>query len=309
MSRPWNIAIIGFGKIARGQHVRAIAENPDFQLAAIVSHSARDEAVPVFRTLEEALASDVPLDAVSVCTPPQVRHDICELATASGLAVMLEKPPAATVEEARILAAMAEHRKTVIFAAWHSRFAPFVDTAQEWCANKAALNGEILWHEDHAKWHPGQEWLWRAGGFGVFDPGINALSILTAIRPGAWHLSDAVAERPKNAETPIAARFNLGRGDDRVSASFSFEAEDTETWTIRLAAPDGETLCLTEGGAALSLNGRPLERRHEDEYSGVYQRFAELVRADRSEMDIAPLDLVEHALLDADVEVVGPVAV
>ena len=34
-----------------------------------------------------------------------------------------------------------------------------------------------------ARWHPGQEWIWQAGGFGVFDPGINALSIMTKILP------------------------------------------------------------------------------------------------------------------------------
>jgi hypothetical protein len=44
---------------------------------------------------------------------------------------------------------------------------------------------EIVWHEDVRKWHPGQQWIWEPGGFGVFDPGINALSIATRIFPAS----------------------------------------------------------------------------------------------------------------------------
>ena len=39
----------------------------------------------------------------------------------------------------------------------------------------------IDWRESVRKWHPGQEWVWEPGGFGVCDPGINAMSIFTEI--------------------------------------------------------------------------------------------------------------------------------
>tara|TARA_R110000772_G_scaffold190109_2_gene300976 strand:- start:368 stop:1297 length:930 start_codon:yes stop_codon:yes gene_type:complete len=309
MSRPLRIAIAGLGKIARDQHMPAIAGNPDFQLAAIISSTAQDEAVPVFRTLEDVLASGLHLDAIAICTPPQVRHALCDLASANGLAVLLEKPPATTVEEARALAAMGQDRGTTVFAGWHSRFAPFVADARVWCENHGVLHGQIDWHEDPAKWHPGQAWLWQNGGLGVFDPGINALSILTAIRPGAWCLWGARFEQPENAETPSAARFSLGRNEDRVEVSLSFAAGDTETWSIRLEAGNGETLHLLDGGTALSLNGGVAARRPNAEYAGIYKRFAGLIAAGQSEVDVVPLDLVEAAFLTADITPVGPVAV
>ena len=64
------------------------------------------------------------------------------------------------------------------------------------------------WKEDVRQWHPGQTWIWEAGGFGVFDPGINALSILTTLHPGA-HLSRRPQRCivPSNCETPIAAQI------------------------------------------------------------------------------------------------------
>ena len=51
------------------------------------------------------------------------------------------------------------------------------------CARASWSSGRIIWKEDVHHWHPGQRWIWEPGGFGVFDPGINALSVLTEILP------------------------------------------------------------------------------------------------------------------------------
>jgi D-galactose 1-dehydrogenase len=39
----------------------------------------------------------------------------------------------------------------------------------------------IDWKEDAEKYHPGQTWIWDIGGFGVFDAGVNGLSILSRL--------------------------------------------------------------------------------------------------------------------------------
>jgi len=309
VTRPWKIAIVGFGKIACEQHRPAIADSPDFQLAAIISSSAHAVDVPVFRTLEDAFASGLALDAVALCTPPQVRQEVCDLATARGLAVLLEKPPAATVAQAQALAAMGSSRGVTVFAGWHSRFAPFVEEARTWCAAHDGLHGRIEWHEDHLKWHPGQAWLWQLGGLGVLDPGINSLSILTVIRPGAWHLSGAAFEQPENADTPRAARFSLGRNGDHVDVSFRFAENTSETWSIQLRAENGDVLHLADGGAALSLNGGAFRRKANAEYAGVYRRFAELMRSGQCDVDTAALCLTEEAFRTAEITLVEPVTI
>src|SRR5688500_11305041 len=98
---PIRIAIIGYGKIARDQHVPSIAADPRFELAAIVSPRApADEGVPVFATHPEMLAAmKGKLDAVAICTPPTVRLEVAAAAFDADLAVLLEKPPAATLGE------------------------------------------------------------------------------------------------------------------------------------------------------------------------------------------------------------------
>ena len=77
---------------------------------------------------------------------------------------------------------------------------------------------EILWHEDVRKWHPGQQWIWEAGGFGVFDPGINAFSIATKIFPGTLLVSAAELSFPDGAETPIAAEIEFASRRRRRAA-------------------------------------------------------------------------------------------
>jgi hypothetical protein len=50
----------------------------------------------------------------------------------------------------------------------------------------------IEWREDVRVWHPGQTWIWEPGGFGVSDPGINALSVATRILPRPFFLTNAI---------------------------------------------------------------------------------------------------------------------
>ena len=52
----------------------------------------------------------------------------------------------------------------------------------DWLAGRTIRRVECTWKEDVRVWHPGQAWIWEPG-IGVFDPGINALSVLTRILP------------------------------------------------------------------------------------------------------------------------------
>ena len=173
------VAIAGFGKIARDQHVPAIAATDGVTLVAIASRNASLPDLPHFATLEELLRDGPPIDAVALCTPPQVRRGQAAAALAAGKHVMLEKPPGASVSELDPLIAEAARAGRTLFATWHSRYAPAVEPARDWLASRRIRSVTINWKEDVRVWHPGQSWIWEPGGLGVFDPGINALSILT----------------------------------------------------------------------------------------------------------------------------------
>src|SRR5579875_2615256 len=90
------LGLVGIGKIARDQHLPALAASGDFALAAAASRHATVEGIPNYRDIADMLADGPALDAVSLATPPQGRHAQAAAAIAAGRHVMLEKPPGAT---------------------------------------------------------------------------------------------------------------------------------------------------------------------------------------------------------------------
>jgi D-galactose 1-dehydrogenase len=183
------VAIVGLGKIARDQHISAIAETAGIELAATVSRNASINGIRHFATLDELLDRVPDIDAVALCTPPQGRQAQAAAALKAGKHVLLEKPPGATVSELTPLIAEARQTGHTLFATWHSRFAPAVEAARAFLAGRQIRSVVVEWKEDVRVWHPGQAWIWEPGGFGVFDPGINALAILTRILPRPFFLT------------------------------------------------------------------------------------------------------------------------
>jgi predicted dehydrogenase len=291
------IAIVGLGKIARDQHLPSIAKNPDFELAAIVSRNAELEGVDHFTTLDEMLAARPDIDTVALCTPPQVRRQYAEAAIRAGRHVLLEKPPGATVAEVDWLKQLAAEHGVSLFATWHSRYAQGVEPARNWLADKAIQSVEIVWREDVRRWHPGQDWIWTPGGMGVFDPGINALSILTHILPAPVLVVGATLEVPENRQTPIAAKIDfVSVTGHPVTADFDWRQEGPQTWNITVRT-DAGLLELTSGGDVVRLDGETIVSGDDTEYDGIYTRFAHLLADGKSDVDISPLQLVADAYM------------
>ena len=102
MTPPSPVALVGVGKIARDQHIPAIAADPDFTLVAGVSRHATIDGVPNFTDLDGFLA-DGPPAVVALCVPPEARTAMALKALAAGRDVLLEKPPAATLGEVELM--------------------------------------------------------------------------------------------------------------------------------------------------------------------------------------------------------------
>ena len=255
----------------------------------------------------DAIAYAVPnITAVAVCTPPQVRYEIARRCLEHGCHVLLEKPPGATLGEVRALAELAEQRKVTLFATWHSREAPGVEPARQWLASRRINRVVVTWKEDVRVWHPGQAWIWQAGGLGVFDPGINALSILTRIIPTAIVLKNAQLAFPSNCQTPIAATLDLA---DQLGTPIRMELDFLQTgpqsWDIDVDTDAGHLL-LCKGGSTLQIAGESVIVAQEREYQNLYARFEQLIRERRSDVDVAPLLLVADAFLCGHRSAVDP---
>jgi predicted dehydrogenase len=302
------VGLIGIGKIARDQHIPSLKANPRFELAACASRNATVEGVRSFPDVETMLGAVPDLDCISICTPPQAHFDAALAALRAGKHVMLEKPPAATTRQIALLADEAARRGRTLFQTWHSRFAAGVDGAREFLRTRKLVSGKIIWKEDVHFWHPGQAWIWEPGGFGVFDPGINALSVLTEILRDDVCVESALLEFPENQQSPIAANLRMRtEAGVEIGAEFDFRQKGEQSWDIELTTTTG-TLKLARGGGELSIDGKAVvaDASMAGEYPRLYQRFAALCDAGKSEVDWRPFQLVADAFLIGERRIVAP---
>lgn len=291
------VALVGIGKIAVDQHVPAILNSPDWDLAATVSRHGTVDGVEAFTDFGAMLEARPDIRVISLCLPPVPRFDYAMQALKAGRHVMLEKPPGATLAECHALERVARTAGLTLYATWHSRHADMVPAAKAWLADKVLTRLRVTWKEDVRRWHPGQEWIWEPGGLGVFDPGINALSIVTEILPQDIHVTQAVLEVPENCQTPIAAQiaFHHPSGAD-VSAVFDWRHEGDQTWEIETVTTEG-TMRLKDGGAIMEVEGAPSGEvaALSGEYPRLYKQMADFVQQGGSEVDLRPMTLVADA--------------
>lgn len=306
--KPIRIAIIGYGKIAEDQHRPSIEGNGRFDLVATSSRSGQGVG-QTFTDWRELIRNVEGLEAVAITTPPEPRFEIASECVAAGLHCLLEKPPTAGLAQIAELDCMAQAKGVTLFTTWHAQHHATVDAAARALAGKRIKSMQILWHEDVHKWHPGQQWIWDAGGFGVFDPGINALSIATKIFPGGLFVGSAELQVPANAQTPIAAdiTFSSPEADGPLTASLDWRRTEGEEWTIAVETSDGVSVRLEQGGACLLLDGEAQDDDGPGEYPDIYRKFVDLIDERRSLVDVAPFQLVADCLLTAKTRRVDPI--
>ena len=295
------IAVIGIGKISQDQHLPVIDKSKDFVLAATVStRGLSHNGVPVFKTAAELYKAMPEVKLVAVCTPPLVHHAMVREALDAGMDVLLEKPPTPTISEFDDLVAHAKKKKRVLFQTWHSQYNAAVDQARKILKKDGVQSVRIDWRESVRKWHPGQDWVWQPGGFGVCDPGINALSIFSKIMPFPVFVESSHLKFPANRQTPVDVEIvfkSAQKHAPKMSAGFNWLETEGEVWTISIETENGDQLRLEKGGTVLRLNGVIKVEQPSEEYEGIYERFAELLKKKKSDADGTPLRLVADAFL------------
>jgi predicted dehydrogenase len=122
---PIRVGVIGVGSLGQ-HHARVYAELPGARLVGVADvDEARAAAIAArhgcrsaadYRTLIGAV------DAVSVAAPTLLHHDIAMACLEAGLHVLVEKPLAATVQEARNLAVAASRRGVTLQVGHIERF-------------------------------------------------------------------------------------------------------------------------------------------------------------------------------------------
>jgi scyllo-inositol 2-dehydrogenase (NADP+) len=111
------VAVIGFGLAGRVFHAPFVSAVPGLKLTSIVQRKGDEAAkaypqVAILRSFEEALASDAEL--IVVGTPNETHYALAKQALEAGKHVVVDKPFAATSQEARTLVDLAAAKKRVL---------------------------------------------------------------------------------------------------------------------------------------------------------------------------------------------------
>jgi predicted dehydrogenase len=132
---PVRIAVAGAGLIGLA-HIEVITASKDCCLAAIVDPSpaaagvASKAGVPLYTTLGELLARDRP-DGIILATPNQLHVPQALQCIDAGVPILLEKPVAITVREARTLVDRIERTNASVLIGHHRAHSPIMAKAKQ----------------------------------------------------------------------------------------------------------------------------------------------------------------------------------
>ncbi len=227
MTTP-RIGLLGTGPWAQRVHAPVLAAHPGVTLAGVwgrrpeaaaalaESHGSRPYATP-----DELFAA---CDAVSVALPPSVQAPLAVRAAEAGCHLLLDKPVATTVAEARAVAGAAERAGAATVVFFTARFGK---EEGEWIDAQAAAGG---WFTAHADWlgsvfaadsaSPYADSPWRREKGALWDVGPHALSVLLPVLGD----TEAVTATRGPADTVLLALRHSGGAASSATLSLTAPA-------------------------------------------------------------------------------------
>lgn len=198
---PLRVGLVGAGPWARAVHAPALAAHPRTRLVAVWARresAAAELAAPygatVARSFKELMST---VEAVSFAVPPAIQAPLALHAAQAGRHLILEKPIAATVEEAEQLVAAADDAAVATVVVFLRRFAS--DTI-EWLDELQRHTG---WSGGTARWLSGSllggqysRSPWRHEGGALADIGPHVLDLLDAALGEITHVLSAHRGEP-----------------------------------------------------------------------------------------------------------------
>ena len=139
-SQPFRVLVVGAGVFGRN-HLRVYCElaaagtyvgsisvvDPD---PAVLAKVSADFGVPAFPSVSEALGALGPPDAASICVPTQHHASAAEPLLSAGVSCLIEKPLAASLEDADRMISLARAHNTILQTGHLERFNPAVTAAR-----------------------------------------------------------------------------------------------------------------------------------------------------------------------------------
>jgi predicted dehydrogenase len=246
MTTTLRCALVGTGSVAN-LHARAVAAHPRARLVAVTDHvrdaadafAQRHDVPAVYDDLDELLAAARP-DVVLICTPPGAHRDQTLTAFAAGAHVVVEKPPAASLDELdamRAAAVAADRRLAVVFQQRTGTAAAHVRRL----LHEGSL-GRPLVAVCQTLWYRGADYFavpWRGkweteGGGTTLGHGIHQLDLL-AFLLGDWaSVQGRLWRLDRETQTEDASTATITFANGVVAQVVTSAVSPRETSSIRI---------------------------------------------------------------------------
>lgn len=190
MSRPFSVLQVGAGLWGREWAEVVLTRARGFRLCGVVDKEQEVRGwvsaslrCPVFRDLTSALRG-VECDAVLIATPPESHRSLAEEALGAGRHVVIEKPLALTLLDARAIAEASMRSGRVAMVSQNYRFRR-QSRALEHLVRTRALGqlrgGRISCRRDLRRLHTATDWRGRMPHPYLFDMAIHHLDLVRMI--------------------------------------------------------------------------------------------------------------------------------
>ena len=265
------IAIAGCGWAARALHAPALRRSGSIEIVAACD--PRAGAVRALRAGREfsdwqAMLAEVDCDAVLVASPPAQHAATVLAALARGLHVLVEKPLAATLDDAERIASAARASGRVVAVGFNQRCHPALCRLRDEIAAGALGRLESV----HVAWSSGaglgaREWLGERalGGGALFDLGSHVVDL--------WRF---LAQREVAA---LEARSRSVTIDDE-SASLAATMDGGAAMTAELSLVAADRFEIEVRGSRCRAIVRPYGRGFRASYVEQWRAFARAVRGE-----------------------------
>lgn len=328
MTRPLNAILIGLGMVA-DMHAAAIAATGGaVRLAAVharrrdqaESFAARHGAPAVLETVDDILAVEH-LDFAVLTTPPDARASFVSALAGRGLPILMEKPVARTLAEARSLVDTCAQAGVPLGIVFQHRMRPaalrlMALVTSGTLGNIASAELRVPWWRDQSYYDaPGRGTYARDGGGVLMTQAIHSLDLLAQFcGPVTEVQAMAATSRLHRMEAEdfaaAALRFRSGAvgsvmasvthfpgGAEEINLNGTRASAQLTADRLRLFHRDGRTEEIGEAGAT-GGGADPMAFSH-DWHRAVIEDFAEAIRTGRAPSISGRSALDVHALIEA----------
>lgn len=219
------VAVIGAGGIGRHHAARAA----HYGAAVVAVHDARLDAARELAAQHGALATDrldelfdQRLDLAIVATPPTVRLEPIRRACDRRVHLLIEKPPALTVAEARECSALIDRAGVLAGCGFQLRYGSAFEKLRDMLAGETVHVARSLLCTNYYLNPATKGWYLQKqhSGGSLFEQGVHPLDAVRyvlgdarCVRAGAFAVKNMAADRPEyDSENSVQVAYELDNG-------------------------------------------------------------------------------------------------